>query len=183
MTANQHWPVDPVFIIQGKNSIGPFVLKRVDQSLQPGDRPGDETISSEGLQGCPVLLIVCGDEVVDADGGVAVSHVKSTAWSKHVNKPTMKNMSSPPTEGNTSSFSLENVRLYRHLPDSLASEFWVCCLWPLREWRMSLRPSSWFSFLYYPHQAGLSHLTANELGKSKPLRIQLTGSHEWDNTA
>lgn len=71
--------MDPVFIIQGKNSIGSFALKRVDQLLQPGDRPGDETIGSEGLQVCPVLLIVFGDEVVDADGGVTVSHVKSTA--------------------------------------------------------------------------------------------------------
>lgn len=62
--------VHPVFIIEGKNAVGPLVLKPVDQFLQHGHGSGYETVRSQGLQARPVLLIVFFDEVVDTMVGL-----------------------------------------------------------------------------------------------------------------
>lgn len=83
MKTGQHSPVCPILIIKGKNAVGPFVLKCADQFLQRRHSSGDELISPEGLQLCPVSLIVFRDQIIDAYGGVTVTHVKSTACHKH----------------------------------------------------------------------------------------------------
>ena len=70
----------PVFIVEGKDAVRPLVLKPVNQFLQHSHGPGYETVGSQGLQACLVLLIVFFDEVVDTYGRITVRHVESTAW-------------------------------------------------------------------------------------------------------
>lgn len=72
----------PVFIIEGQNAVGPLVLKPVNQFLQHGHGPGYETVGSQGLQACLVLLVVFFDEVIDTYGRITVGHIESTAWRK-----------------------------------------------------------------------------------------------------
>lgn len=89
----------PVFIIEGKNAVGPLVLKPVDQFLQHGHGSGYETVRSQGLQARPVLLIVFFDEVVDTNGRITVRHIESTAWGKNnlkISTLTLSRILNPP---------------------------------------------------------------------------------------
>lgn len=72
-------PVHPSLVVQGQNPGGSLLLEGIDQSLQHGDTAADQLGCAQGFQSAPILLVVLHDQVIDANRGVAVTHIEAAA--------------------------------------------------------------------------------------------------------
>lgn len=71
-------PVEPSPVVRGQDGVRPPLLEAADQRLQAAEGASHELGTAERLQAAPMLPVVLLDQVVDAHGRVAVSHVEAT---------------------------------------------------------------------------------------------------------
>lgn len=68
----------PSPVVSRQDSVCASLLEAADQRLQAAGGASDELGAAERLQAASVLQVVPLDEVIDAHGWVAVSHIEST---------------------------------------------------------------------------------------------------------
>lgn len=68
----------PPLVVSGQDGVCASVLEASDQRLQAAEGASDQLGAAERLQAAAVLQVVLLDQVVDAHGRVAVSHIEST---------------------------------------------------------------------------------------------------------
>ena len=69
----------PSLVVGGQGGIGPLLLDVRDEGLQGGDGAGNQQGAVQRRQASALLVVVAGHQVVDADGGVAVTYVEAAA--------------------------------------------------------------------------------------------------------
>ena len=82
-------PVQQSPVVGLQEWLGALSLEPIDDALDLADGPGNELLYSQQRQVAVALLVVKADEVVDADGGVAVVHIETAAcekWRKFIDR-------------------------------------------------------------------------------------------------
>lgn len=72
-------PVHPSLVIEGQHGLRPLQLELGDEPLQQSDGARDELHRAQGLQAAPPLPVLLHHQVINTDGGVTVTHVKTTS--------------------------------------------------------------------------------------------------------
>lgn len=72
--------MDPSAVVRGQHCVRAPLLEAADEALQAADGASNELGAAEWLQAAAVLRVVALDQIVDADRGVTVGHIETTAW-------------------------------------------------------------------------------------------------------